>query len=147
MCTYTYLLLAYLYIVLYSGWYCIKDIPVLAWNCMGGSELWGEKFYVFFNRFHYVFFILGKNIGVTGILIWPVILHGMFLHYWFFTLWSFSGSRLGQSYLDGTTRSELLKSFETLSTEDTDSMATSSKSKNICQFYSIHQLLVTETVS
>lgn len=34
-------------------------------------------------------------------------------------------SRLGQSYLDGTTRSELLKSFETMSTADTDSMASS----------------------
>ncbi|WAR11356.1 TBC31-like protein [Mya arenaria] len=34
-------------------------------------------------------------------------------------------SRLGQSYLDGTTRSELLKSFESLSTADTDAMANS----------------------
>jgi hypothetical protein len=40
---------------------------------------------------------------------------------------TFAGSRLGQSYLDGTTRSELLKSFESLSTADTDSMASSSK--------------------
>ncbi|KAL4234370.1 hypothetical protein ACF0H5_006017 [Mactra antiquata] len=32
-------------------------------------------------------------------------------------------SRLGQSYLDGSTRSELLKSFETMSVDDTDSLA------------------------